>query len=641
MKLKLIELDITDFKGISSFNLNLKDYNEISGKNGTGKSSIADAFFWLFDNSNSEQRSNFNIIPLDTDGNPLNHINPTVMARIKPGNRKAITLKKVYKQVWTKRRGSADSDLTGHTTDYFFDEVPVNKKVYEDRLSEVIDPKIFRSLSDIHYFCGKTKPDFRRRILVDLIGDITDEKIMANYEELKDLPDLLAGRDIEDFKKVLRLNKKEIDKALNHIPVRINEKKHDRPDTKRISREELSNRVIELDNAITEKVRQLVELSSGGLIAEKKRQKIEFEIEIAEISKKIEAEYQEKTRIIDQKIKKYQETIEKEGKKSLKILNEMDLVNNRMQQNIVLRNEIGIKYNKLETERENIRKTCYACGQEIPEESITRQKESFDQEIAGINSQGESLMKDFAQLESEQANLKAQNQSVRDRINQLKREIETTHSDLKQISNDMLAEIEKQSAPIKERIESINQDLDKGDQDTGPKKLELEQDKQELEKMKAQVESDMHKLTEAEKIDSRIELLNQELRRFAEELEVNAYQMNLLEIFEYKKAEYIEDNVNRFFTITKWKLFEKQLNEGYRNVCEALYEGIPYSTDLNTGAKINIGLDVINSLSGHYELQCPIFIDNVESSTGLLDISNQIIALKADPDTDDLKVSHG
>ena len=57
-----------------------------------------------------------------------------------------------------------------------------------------------------------------------------------------------------------------------------------------------------------------------------------------------------------------------------------------------------------------------------------------------------------------------------------------------------------------------------------------------------------------------------------------------------------------------------------------LYQGVPYSS-LNNGARINIGLDIINVLSEHFGFEAPIFIDNREAVTRLIPTRAQVISL--------------
>ena len=69
------------------------------------------------------------------------------------------------------------------------------------------------------------------------------------------------------------------------------------------------------------------------------------------------------------------------------------------------------------------------------------------------------------------------------------------------------------------------------------------------------------------------------------------------------------------------------INGGVEECCETLYNGVPYSTGLNTGHKIIVGLDIINTLSEHYGFRPPIFVDNAESVTDLPEMQAQVIRL--------------
>ena len=71
---------------------------------------------------------------------------------------------------------------------------------------------------------------------------------------------------------------------------------------------------------------------------------------------------------------------------------------------------------------------------------------------------------------------------------------------------------------------------------------------------------------------------------------------------------------------------ENITNEGIAECCETTMDGVPYK-DLNNAAKINVGLDIIQTLSNHYDFKAPIFVDNAEAVTKLLDVDAQIVRL--------------
>ena len=80
------------------------------------------------------------------------------------------------------------------------------------------------------------------------------------------------------------------------------------------------------------------------------------------------------------------------------------------------------------------------------------------------------------------------------------------------------------------------------------------------------------------------------------------------------------------FKFVKFKLFETLINEAETECCKATVDGVPFG-DLNNAMKINVGVDIINTLCGKYEVSAPIFIDNRESINKLIDCESQIINL--------------
>ena len=652
MKLILSELMIENFKGISRLDLKFESkITLITGANGTCKSTIADAFFWLMDNSNTDQRSNFNLIPLDENGAARDHISPTVTAIVQVDGQQ-VELKKTYRQVWTKRRGSENEELSGHTTDYFYDEVPVSKKDYHNRLNELMHPvtfhqfsDIFRSVADIRYFCGTAGYQYRRQALMELIGAVTDQDIIAQHEDLKELIDILHGRTMDDYKTVLAQNRKAINEQLSQIPVRIDERKTERPDTTGLEADDLTERMTEVDNAISKKMAEIAGLSSAGLLAEKKREILDLENEAKDKEGRIRSKYDDQRRSISAMIEKMEREISRKQTELYTQRQRVSQVETEIASNAGLRAELVKEYEAANAMMFSPRTTCYACGQELSTDKLDQQFASFNVEKAEklrrINAQGGKLFKQFKEMEADREERKKNIVSIDTGIRELEKDLAAAHEKLAESEKAMDKEITDKTEGIRGRIDAISKDLEKSDIDIAPERDRLKNELSDLEAIKGHIESDMMKLTLAEKIDRRVKELTLLLKEHGAAYERNLYELHLIEQFQRKKAEYIESSVSRFFTVTDWKLFEEQINGGYRDICEAVHEGIPYSTDLNTGARINVGLDVVNTLGKHYGVVCPIFVDNAESVTNWMQtIDNQQIRLIA-MEGKGLEVIHG
>ena len=91
MNIKLLSLELTDFKGVKNAKYEFGDKTKISAENGSGKTTIADAFYWLFADKNYSLASNPNIRP--NDGRECT---PTVVAELDIDG-KPVTVAKMQK----------------------------------------------------------------------------------------------------------------------------------------------------------------------------------------------------------------------------------------------------------------------------------------------------------------------------------------------------------------------------------------------------------------------------------------------------------------------------------------------------------------------------------------------------------------
>lgn len=102
--------------------------------------------------------------------------------------------------------------------------------------------------------------------------------------------------------------------------------------------------------------------------------------------------------------------------------------------------------------------------------------------------------------------------------------------------------------------------------------------------------------------------------------------MFLIDEYSRYKTQFVEDSINGMFRIARFRLFREQANGGVEDRCDVVYEGVPY-ININSGAKINVGIDIINTLSRAYGVTVPLFVDNAESVTNLERSDCQIIRL--------------
>ena len=92
------------------------------------------------------------------------------------------------------------------------------------------------------------------------------------------------------------------------------------------------------------------------------------------------------------------------------------------------------------------------------------------------------------------------------------------------------------------------------------------------------------------------------------------------------KTQTVESSINSLFRLATFRLFRQQANGGVEERCDVTCDGVPYSS-LNNGMRINVGIDIINTLSDHYGVRVPLFVDNAESVTSLEQTGAQVIRL--------------
>ena len=594
MQIKIKTLKLENFKGIKNLTIDFKDITNIYGDNAVGKTTIFDAYSWLLWDKDSLNRKDFAIKPYDKDGEEVHNLESVVEGDFSFDDTD-LTLKKIYKEVWTKKRGSTQAEFTGHTTDYYINAVPVKKKEYNERIESVLSEDNFNLLSNPLYFNQFLVKTERREILLSLIEDVKPEDIITKNKDLEDLD--LKTYTVDELKKIAKDSARKINKDIESIPARIDEldksKIHDidfdalefrkrstLPAIKEID-EKLADasKMAEGMTEITEKITELQKEKSE--IAEKYQNKC-FEINLKNKNVLLE--------------KEHDKLALEEAKKNIEKLK--DLVE-----------KSRIEWQEVHKEQYQGDFKCPTCGQDLLPRQI------------------EKTMANFNKKKSEKL------ANIEEKAKDLKIKIEECE---KLIAIYEVKEYKEEDLPIEPiRLQEIDKELDEAKSKLSDFSLDNKKDLLEKkDSLNADLEEINKKLSlqgQNEKIDERIKELESREKELAKLYEEQQRIIYLCE--EYTKAyvDLVSDKINDSFDLVKFKLFENQINGGITETCEVTFEGVPYS-DLNNAAKINAGLDVINSLSDKLDLKVPIFIDNAESVNELIKTDTQLVRLVVSKD---------
>ena len=636
--LKLLNLRLHNFKGIKNFQLDAHGESlKVFGDNATGKTTVFDAFVWLLFDKDSNNKKDFQIKTVDANGNELHNLNHEVEG-VFLLNGEELTLKKVYKEKWTKKRGSAHQEFTGHTTDYYIDGVPVKKKEYEEKVAEIINEDVFKLLTSPSYFNEQLHWKDRRDTLLEIAGDVSNEEVIENNPSLAKLADILGKRSIDDHKKVIAAKRKEINEELERIPIRIDEINRNMPDVSDSNKDLLEKEIASILNTISEKQEKINDLKNGSEINNIKKQISDIDLQLNEL--KFEHEQQGQNEIYKLQIAKQEEDSNIKIIKS-KISNLKEQIDNDQGRIKSYEDEM----NRLREEWKQVNDepfehdeecVCPACGQDLPEEQIEEARKHHEQQfnklkakkLERISNEGKALKAKVEQLTVQISNyqdeiklLEADLLKKEKRIKHLEEQTEKLSSNLTDVTEtDKYKALVAQKEELQQKIEDLQQSV----------QGEIFNIQAEINELNAELEQLRNQLSEiktAERSKARIAELEQQEKDLAQQFEQLEEELYLTEEFIRTKVNMLESKINSKFRYARFKLFKENINGGFEEVCETLYNGVPYSSGLNNAAKINVGLDIINTLSEHYKFSAPIFIDNAESVTKLIDIDSQVISL--------------
>ena len=219
----LEELTLINFKGIKNRTITFGQTTEVRGANATGKSTINDAFTWVLfgKDARGTNDTKFGIKTVGPDGKAYEKLDHEVTAVLNVNGEK-ITLRRCYTEDWVKPRGSAETILKGHTTNYFYNGVPLKEGEYKAKINAIIEEELFKMITNPFYFAGLDWP-VQREILLQVAGGVSYEEIAASKDEFKALLTQLSGKDLAEFKAEISARKKKLQEELDKIPTRIDE----------------------------------------------------------------------------------------------------------------------------------------------------------------------------------------------------------------------------------------------------------------------------------------------------------------------------------------------------------------------------------------------------------------------------------
>ncbi|EZX25695.1 hypothetical protein V070_00193 [Staphylococcus aureus C0673] len=645
MEIKLIKLVLDNFKGAKHFELKAEGKDiVVKGENNTGKTTIADAFYWLLFNKDSKGATKFSIKTLDSAGEEINNLKHSVYAVLDIDGKEQ-HIKKTYSEKWTRKRGQAKSTFTGHETVYELgateDELtPKKLKDFNEFINSIIsDEQIFKLTTNPFWF-NSLKQDERKKILMSLVDEVTDEDVINSDSKLKELKKLLGDGSLEDFKMRISRNKKSINEDLKAIPVRVDEINHNMPDVRKYNKQALEEELNEINNQIKQIDIEIKDVENGLEI-----EKIEKDIK----SKELDIQYlkdnhnhgnkRELSSLINQD-SELQRAIATKRRDLSNLTAELQKNESIIENQNERFKALGIKHKELVNEQKEFTTAtvCDCCGQDIPEhmqqEAIQKMKENYN---ADKSERLEKIQSDGIEIRNKVKQLSEQNDEIESTMEELKEEIDKETKNVEEIKEN-IKKIESNNTDVKDtdQYKQLDSEIKALKEKKGQSIQSMSEDVENIVKSKKEplinqqqeIKQKLDDIQVSQRAVDRIKELETKQEQLAQEYNELEHATFLTEEFTKQKVNLMEGSINDKFEITKFKLFDVQINQGVQDVCIATHNGVPFDSGLNNAARINVGLDIINALSKHYNFYAPIMIDNAESVTDVHKTTSQQIQLE-------------
>ncbi len=641
------ELTLLNFKGIRNLTVRFDEHEtNIYGENGSGKTTVFDAFTWLLFGKDSTDRKDFNIKTLDENNVAIERIPHEVSACISV-NGDDITLKKCYNENWTKKRGSAVETFNGHSVECFYNDVPCSVSEYAKKIAEICDEQVFKLITNPLYFTSQKK-DFQRSMLFNLAGNVTNDEIVAEHPEFSILVGMLTGKTLEEYKREVQSKKRKIKDGIDGIPARIDEQKRDMPDT--LDWAKLEAEIAQQEQDIVALESQIADRSKAYEEVTKRKQEIARQLSIvkSDITERmyaveaiVLADYRKARKAYDDAQSRIRQLRnEKNYKKVAMPRLERELADLNLRRSNLLEEWKSFKASTITFNEEEF--ICPTCRRPLEVQDIDIKKAEMENEFneqkakklernksMGIETKAaieaktaeiEALKNDLFKLDEEIARLEAaypessapQEPDTKPAIN-ADEEVMTLRKKRDNLQSQLDEEVQApDTRDISDKIRLLRDSI-------GSNKMWLADRERIANKQKRIAE------LEKEYTESQAQLADLEGIEFS------------IQQFGKARIEQVESRINGMFSVVRFKMFEQQINGGEIETCEAMVNGVPFS-DLNNAMKINAGLDIINAISRANGITAPIFIDNRESVSEIGSVLAQIVNLIVDASCKTLKI---
>ena len=666
-KIEVREIRLTDFKGQQEKKVEFGHRAIVSGKNGCGKTTLADAFMWVFCDKDYSLKSNPDIRP-DDGRECLPRVDIDLVIDGKP-----VSVAKFQKRTESKPKDGKPGKVA-LSNKYEINGVPKAERDFKADLKERgFDFDNFLMLSHMEIFTDLKDADARK-----ILFSMSDGAGKSDLEIAKTVPDcaelvpLLETYKADEIKAMNSATLKKAEEQLKAIPNQIIGMEQSKVDTDVAELELQKNALQEQLSDLEKQIAQAGNEKAG-----------EIKAELAGLrTKLLEIDSKAKANLLEQKSSVCNKVSTLELDRNIKT-SELNRKTSALESLRAQKKDLLEKLQNARTQYPKIKDTewdntalecvksetfkdadtiCPTCGQNLPAEQIEQLKSRFEQKKQErINQQlkakeeweqdkkrkldeviqvGNKASADMKEAHKQEETLTSEISKLTDELEQIKTSLDAENKNLEAIPKEPdlsgNAEYQQILASIKEKQQELNS-LDDGEEAKKQLSEQLSGKKQEL----AAANQKIGEANNNVRIDEQIEKLQESKKQHAQNKADAQMILDELKSLSMAKNTALEDAVNQYFDGVKVKLFDTQKNGEVVDAC------IWYVQDkdsnwkklignANTALMMNGKIAIIDGLQKFYGVSYPIFVDCAAE----LDNSS-LEEIKADAQLIFLKVAEG
>ena len=636
------------FSGEREFHADFGEKTRVSGKNGSGKSTVMNAVMEVLTGKNADGTQADNVRPI-VDGQEVEGVDVerTIVLDI---DGKETEIKKITKQKRERVDGVMQYVPGSNVNSYTVDGISFNQKKLDEFISEnICPPETLLACCNPNAFLSLKSTTDMRAFLEKMAGFDLNEYIKSLGAEFAEVEEITKGHPIEQVQKTLNKQLTDQKKATTKAETEWKYEKSKAVDSGEDDVTRLTEQKVSYENQIA--ILDEQEKSLDDVMAaydQKSKDILDLKFEQSEIVRKANEELVQQRKALDGEIFSLEQD-RKTAENDLRMA-EMDLKHANMgierhSAEVKKAQEDWKEYSAREYPEEHLEAIkaetfdensliCPTCGQDLPEEQAEKIRAEFEQKkakrikdeegvktafyeakdkkLTEITESGNKAAAGLKEAKKAQAEAERKTTELKQKITSLAMEIQQKQTELSKLPESVdlsdNAEYQKITAKI-EQAETALREMNNGSGQRG----EITDKRNGFIRECAKIDAEINNIQRKKQAhEEEVEKLYQAFRESSQKEADIQRKKDILKNFSIKKNERIAEMINPYFEEFQFNFLSYTQNNDPVEVCEMLRNGVEYR-NLNYSDQLICKVDLLCGFQKIQGVSLPIFIDNAES----------------------------